>query len=491
MLRPLSWRTPVNESLPNAPPVFHDREHELQHLESVWESPGAKLITVWGRRRVGKSTLLSGFASSKRSVYLYGTRVTEQDILADLATQLRASIADPDVVPETFPNWDRALSFLTALAREERLLVVFDEFGFLCDMTPGLDTLVQRWWDRIHHTSNIMIVIASSAFSFMQGLTGASGPLHGRRTGQIELLPFDYLDAAHFFPQLSAVDRVRAYACLGGIPAYLQYAAAGTTIREIIERTFFNPNEFLFREGEDLLRTEFHQEALYASILRAVAGGEHRPSDIARAVGRRSADEIFDHLRRLLDLQFLRRDVPITEIERTRTQRVLYRLSDPYLRFWFRYVAPHQSLIQLRRSTLLWEHELDPSFDEFVARTTWEDVCHQYMWRRLGNDQLETMFNTLGRWWDNNNEIDIVGMWNNRVTIVGECKWTGTPVDQRVFDALRSKALKLPLADDPLWVLASRSGFDDKLRRRAEDGDVILIEPDDLFSATVVSQGDD
>lgn len=461
---------------------FLDREWETEQLNEIWNEPGARLVTVWGRRRVGKSTLTGRFAANKRAIYLYGTRVTQQDILSDLTAQLRSAIVDEHLLPEPFSTWDGALNFLSTIASDERLLVVLDEFQFLCEVTPGLDTLVQRWWDRIHQTANIVVIITSSAFSFMQGLTGATGPLHGRRTDQLEISPFDHYDAARFFDHLGAVDRVRAYACLGGIPAYLQFGHVGSTISEIVQRSLFNPRHFLFREGEELLRTEFHQETLYASILRAVAAGETRPSDIARAVGRASADEIFDHLRRLIDLQFLRRDVPITEIHRTRTQRVMYRLADPYLRFWFRYVAPNQSQVQLRRGSRIWETYVAPGFDDFVARTTWEDVCVQHLWRRLASDQLPVEFQRLGRWWDNTDEIDLVGVQDRLVTLVGECKWTNSPVNTRIFDELRLKARKLDTVERPLWVLASRSGFEPEVRQRAEQGDLLLIEPDDLFA---------
>ncbi|MHB8576461.1 MAG: ATP-binding protein [Dehalococcoidia bacterium] len=254
-------------------------------------------------------------------------------------------------------------------------------------MSPALDTLVQRWWDRVHRHANLMLVIAASAFSFMAGLTGAQGPLHGRRTGQVELHPFDYYDAAHFFPRVSAPERVRAYACFGGIPAYLRYWQDGTDLAGQVQQTMLAPGHMLFREGEELLRTEFHNETVYASILRAVATGEERPSDIARAVGKQSAADIFDHLRRLLDLRFLRRDVPITEWDRQRTQRALYRLADPYLRFWFRFVSPYQSFLQVGAAADLWQRTIAPALDEFVARTTWEEVCAQHLWRRLADQR--------------------------------------------------------------------------------------------------------
>jgi AAA+ ATPase superfamily predicted ATPase len=459
-----------------------DRERELATLERSWRARGPQLLTVWGRRRVGKSTLLSRFARGKRAVYIYGTRMPEQNILGDLAAQLRGFVQQPRLMPDTFTNWFHALDALSEIAAGERLLIIFDEFQFLCESTPGLDTLVQRWWDLDRHKANFMVVVASSGFSFMRDLTGAVGALHGRRTGQIDLTPFDYLDAARFFPDLTPEDRVRAYACLGGMPAYLAAATAGPSLHAIIAGSFFDPGAFLFREGEELLRTEFHQEALYAAILRAVAAGERRPSDIARAVGRGSADEIFDHLRRLLELHILQREVPITETHRARSTRVLYRLADPYLRFWFQYIVPSRPMILVGRAENFWERDLAPGFDEFVARTTWEEVCVQHLWRRVAAGTLEPTFQQLGRWWDNEDEIDLVGTRDEQVTLVGECKWTGAPVRAEILLALRRKAAKLQLTLRPLWVLASRSGFEPELRRLAEQEHILLIAPDDLYA---------
>ena len=461
---------------------FFNRELELQDLEKVWTSRGAALVTLWGRRRVGKSTLLAHFASGKRAVYLYGTRMREGDILNGLALQAAEAFGDAYLRSAPFPSWDVALDYLAERARSERLLLVLDEFPYLCDATPGLDTIVQRWWDRIHRSSRIMVVLSGSGFSFMEGLTGAQGALHGRRTAQVAVHPFDYLDASRFYPHLSSEDKVRTYACFGGVPAYLRYWEGKAKLRRHAEVTILSPGHVLFREAEELLRTEFHQEALYASILRAVANGEERPSDIARAVGRHSADEIFDHLRRLQDLRFLRREVPVTELERTRTQRVLYRLADPYLRFWFRFVSPYQSFLQLGKGEELWAREIAPALDEFVARSTWEEVCIQHLWRRLKEDDIGAEFSQLGRWWDGKEEVDLVGLWRGRATLVGECKWSATPIGMDVLSELKRKAAQLPIRGQPLWVLASRSGFAAEVHDAAAEGGVLLVSPGEMFN---------
>ncbi|MEX1158464.1 MAG: ATP-binding protein, partial [Thermomicrobiales bacterium] len=450
--------------------------------ERAWAAPGAELITVWGRRRVGKSALLSRFAAGKHAIYIYGTRISQRDLLSNMATQMARVFDMPSLRFAAFQSWDDVFDILTQESRKARLLVVFDEFPYLCDVSQGLDTLVQRWWDRIHRTENMMVVIAGSAFSAMRGLTGYTGALHGRRTGQMDVEPFGYFDAAHFFAHLSPVDRVRAYACFGGIPAYLNYVRDDWTLAENVQQTILTPGHVLYREAEDLLRIEFHQEMLYASILRSIASGEERPSDIARDVGKGGVNEILEHLVRLQELHFIRRDVPVTEFERPRSRRVLYRVADPYLRFWFRYVTRYQAILQVGDIAAVWERDIEPTLDEFVARTTWEDVCIQYLWNLLAARRIEPTFQRLGRWWDNQNEIDIVGTRDNHVTLAGECKWTNAPVGMDVFHRLQTKTIGLEVREPVQWVLASRAGFEPEVRRRAEQGDLLLIEPDDLFA---------
>ncbi|MFN0071750.1 MAG: ATP-binding protein [Chloroflexota bacterium] len=460
---------------------FRNRSAELTQLEDVWSLPRAQLLTLWGRRRVGKSALLGKFASNRRGLYIYGTRLAERTVLQSVATQAAAVFDDPYLREAPFPTWESALDYTVERARSDRSVLILDELPYLCQVSPGLDTLLQRWWDQHARSSNLMVVLAGSAFSFMHGLTGATGALHGRRTSQLEVHPFNYTDAALFFPELAPVDRIRAYACFGGIPAYLEHWISGASLKENLHATMLQPGHTLFREAEELLRTEFHQEALYASILRAVSMGHGRPSDIAQAAGKRSANDVAEYLRPLVELRFLRREVPITEQGRPRSHHVLYRLADPYLRFWYRFVQPFQALLQLGRVNDVWARELVPTLDEFIARTTWEEVCQQHLWLRIARGTLPADCSAIGRWWDAHSEIDIVGLWQGRATVIGECKWSNQSMGMRDLTELQRKAAVLDLADRPLWVLASRTGFTEELQMRATGGDVLLLEPGTMF----------
>lgn len=452
---------------------FLDRQREMTQLESAWQRSQADLITLWGRRRVGKSTLLAEFARDKRGLYFYGTRMPLPDLLADFSRQAAELLDDPYLARAPFASWEIALEELSRRLAGQRWVLILDEFSYLCEVSPGLDTLVQRWWDNNGQHSQVLTIIAGSAFSFMEGLVGTRGPLHGRRTGQLDLRPFDYRDAALFYPHLSPADRVRAYACLGGMPAYLRHFQPGEPLAAALKRTVLAREHALFREAEELLRTEFHRQALYAAILRAVAQGEARPSDIARAAGKSSADQIFDHLQRLQELGLLEREVPVTERGRPRLQRVLYRLAEPYLRFWYKFVSPHQSLLFVTSPDDFWEREVAPRLDEFVARTAWEEVVRQALWRRL-----PARVSDLGRWWDSANEFDVVGVWEGAVTLIGECKWTNSPLSLRDLHALRARSSVLSPDREAIYLLASRSGFRADLKK--QEG-VLLLTPEELY----------
>lgn len=282
----------------------------------------------------------------------------------------------------------------------------------------------------------------------------------------------------------------RAYAAFGGVPAYLDVWRDGVALPDMIQSALLTPGELLFAEADELLRTEFHQATMYMAILRAITFGQVKPSDIARAAGKPSADDIFPYLRRLIELRLVRREAPVTEWDQVRPRATLYWLDDPYLRFWFRYVSPTRARLQLGGARRVWDAEIAPTLNQFVAATTWESVCQQGIWRQVAAGSLPVDLTHLGRWWDNTDAIDLVGHWQGDVRLVGECKWTNEPVGETTLVELQRKAAKLSLRQLPIWVLASRSGFTPELRQLATTrADLALITPDRLYEVATATDG--
>jgi AAA+ ATPase superfamily predicted ATPase len=260
-----------------------------------------------------------------------------------------------------------------------------------------------------------------------------------------------------------------AYAVLGGMPAYLEQFDPGRSIKENVKATILRRNTYLSEEPEWLLLGELRRDATYASILRAIATGARRPSDVARAIGKDSAQDVAPQLATLVDLNLVVRETPVTERIQPRSRSSLYWIADHYLAFWYRYVDPARSLVARGLGERLWDRSIAPTLGEYVSRPAFEGACRQYLWRSLAAGTLpaDLMFTEVGTWWGGGDvEIDVAATGERgRVVLAGSCKWTQSPVDVREYAALQ-EALTLSRLEreDPYFALFSRSGFTQRLR---------------------------
>jgi uncharacterized protein len=471
--------------------AFLNRTRELASLRTAATSDQAELVIVYGRRGVGKSTLLSRAVNGMRHVFYGATRRTLPVQLEDLTAVVRGAYPD-EFVPAMFTSVEDFLRFLAELARRhpaEPVVAIIDELPYLADVDPGLLTVLQHWWDRSKGLANLKLFLAGSYVGFMERqVLGASAPLYNPRTGQLKLEPLRYDEAALFFPSYSPRERIEAYAVLGGMPTYLERFDPDRGLDENLLLTVLRPNTFLNREPDWLLLEDLRRDVIYGSILRAVATRNRRPSDIARSIGKASAQDITRQIEALRDLNLIRREVPITDIRRPMSRRSLYWLADNYLAFWYRYVDPNQSLItEDQRQRVL--ARIKQSFHEYVARPPFEEVCRQFLLRAYGADRLPTdlHFNAVGTWWNRTHEIDIVAQEGSATTLVGSCKWTNASMDggdlYQLRQALTAAKAELTPASSCWYALFSREGFDASLVAAAGESDsrVLLFTPEDLF----------
>lgn len=219
--------------------MFINRHQELAALERMFQSETAQFFVLYGRRRVGKTELLLQFCKNKRSIYFIASQLKERDHLQQLTEIARHTINDPLLQNLVFDDWESALIYFGQQAQEERLVLVLDEFQYLCEDTAALPSLIQRFWDLHGKNSKLFLILCGSQVSFMEReVLAEQSPLYGRRTGQLRLMPLSYRDSGYFFPEYAAKDKLRAYGILGGIPAYL--------------------NQFVLRSPNDPQRTLEH-----------------------------------------------------------------------------------------------------------------------------------------------------------------------------------------------------------------------------------------
>jgi len=343
--------------------MFVGRDRELEVLRELASSGRPELFVLYGRRRVGKTELLQHLCNNRRAVYFLAAQVRERDNLRAFRDSLRETLDDPLLENIEFPDWPTALAYAADKAGDERLVVVLDEFPYLCENSKGLTSQIQRFWDTKGKQSSLMLVLCGSQVSFMEKeVLAERSPLFGRRTGQRRLEPLEPEQTLPFHPGWSVRDCVITYGILGGMPAYQQRFREEHDLNTNIRREILRPEGYLFDEVDFLLRSELTSPATYGSILSAVAREPGRLGDIAQAVGIDSTTAN-KYLTVLREMRLVEREIPITDPNPLRSRRGVYRISDRFIAFHFRHVRPHLSLIHAGRGERVLHDKVVPSFD--------------------------------------------------------------------------------------------------------------------------------
>ncbi len=466
---------------------FYNRTHELERLQRRWDTGEAQIFTLWGRRRVGKSVLLLRFAEGKRHLYFEATSGTRADQLADFSERLaeatgRAALAAP--------SWRDALDAVADWAREGPVLVVLDEFQYIAKESGDVGSIVNVWWRERGEQLPIFLVLCGSEVGFFEReVVNYSATTYGRRAGQLRLRPFAPADVALFLGEWGPEERIAAYAVFGNMPYYLAQIRPRQSLAENILELILMSDGLLHEEAPLLLEQELTDAAGYFSVLRAIAAGQTRVSQIAQrtGVGTVRVSQMLDTLQ---SMWLVERTVPVTVRNPERSRQSLYRILDPYLRFWFRFVLPaHGRLIDAGGAQRHLTGRVLPQLDEFVSSPAFEEVCQRWLLREIDAASV-------GRWWgkvremrgralrDIDREIDVVAVDDSgRVTALGSCKWTAGPLphaEKTKLDALA--AYLLPDADPPALYFFARNGFAPQLALEAEqDPRIHLVAPADLF----------
>ena len=461
-------------------PPFIDRVSELAFLDELAARPGGQLYVLYGRRRVGKTALLREFCRSRPHVYFQAAQVPDSDNLSQFHAAAADALDESGLRAARFESWEALLGYLAQRA-DQRLVVVLDEFPYLCEADPGLPSRIQRFWDHQGQQSNLMLALSGSAVSFMENkvLAGRSA-LFGRRTGQQELLPLPLPAAVRFFPGWSLADQFRAYGALGGMPMYLAQFDPRRSFPENVSQALLRPQSLLYEEPANLLRSELRDPQVYNGILEAVAAGLTRPNEIAGRVGVQ-VTALSHYLPVLQSLRLLRRTVSITDRAPDKRSRGRYFLADNFLRFWYRFVLPNRSLLEMDLGDEVWRNQVSPMFDQFLG-ATFEQACRDWV-RAGGKERLPSPpLGDVGPFWSRDVEIDLLCETADGGHLAGECKWSVSPVGPRALEGLREKTKSLP----ETWqkglrlALFSRSGFSDSLRERADAEGVLLVGLEDL-----------
>ena len=458
---------------------FINRHEELGFLEKEYCREGSSLVVLYGRRRVGKTSLAAEFIKAKDALYFLASEENETQNRIAFKNIVAEQTGNELLMSASVDNWDMVFKAWLDAASEEKKLMVLDEFQYLGKANYAFPSIFQRIWDTMLKDRNVMVILCGSHISMMESQTLMySSPLYGRRTGQIRLkqIPFRYYN--EFLPDKNKKELIEYYAVTGGVPKYIELFYDSDNLYNAIENNVLSKQGFLYDEPNFLLGREVTEVGSYFSVIKTIAAGNRKLSKMATALELKQTG-LTKYLKTLINLDILEREVPITEDNPEKSKKGLYRIKDNFMAFWFQFVFPNLSYIESghRESAMKKiEANLMGSHVSFV----YEDICLENMWDLNADDTWEFNFDKAGRWWDNNNEIDIVAIDSaGKDIIFGECKYWNKVVGTAVLDELEQKSDKVDWKKSERrnhFILFSINGFSDELKKLVKTRkDLILM----------------
>ncbi|MHA1594792.1 MAG: ATP-binding protein [Candidatus Baldrarchaeia archaeon] len=461
--------------------AFINREKELSVLHERFKTSRAELIVVYGRRRVGKTTILKEFLKRVGGVYFLGRQESELDQLRRFSSILARYFGDKFLEKSPFTNWDGLFEYLASKAENQRVVVIFDEFPYMVSSCPKLPSILQDFWDNRLSYTKIFIVLCGSSIGMMEEIIGGKSPLYGRRTGQLRIGPLKFSDVRKFFPKYTFRDQITVYAVLGGTPAYLVQFDTQKNIMSNIEENVLRTDAFLYQDPLFVLREEIEEPRFYFSILKAIAYGATRLSDIINLTGL-GKGLVSKYIATLIDLDLIKREVPVTEKHPEKSRKGIYKIKDHFFRFWFRFIYPHMEEIELGDTKFIID-TIERNLQEFVA-PVFEEICMEALKILNLKNKLPTRFLQFGKWWNRGEEIDIVALDpRTKCMLVAECKWSTKPVSASELGRLVEKAELVEWMNDTrktFYAYFSSGGFTKSAYSVAQEYNIFTFDLEKL-----------
>ncbi len=431
--------------------MLRNRERELGYLDTRYASGRAELAVLYGRRRVGKTTLVYHWVQDKPHLFFFATQDDNATLLRRFSQQVRQAVGESPAPAFTYPDWETALRALVPLARERRFVVVIDEFPRLVAAHPPIASYLQMAWDlELQHTQ-VFLVLTGSLLSVMrQQALAPDAPLYLRHTWPFELQPLTVADLRAFFPAYTPDELVETYAVLGGMPYYLISVDPAVDLLTNVRRAILEPTGPLFNEIPLQLHLEMRglDLPLYLRVLQAIAQGMHTRTEIVQAAALQ--DKNLSHY--LLTLQEMGLVAAQQPLARSGGERhwARYHLRDPFLRFWQRFVAPHQAELEIGHGQEALWHEIRLQMPQVVA-PIWEQVARWHLLRCAGQGGLPSVVE-VGSWWSRQAQIDVVGVdRRSRSVVLGEARWRQEPFARRDLDRLVERGQHWLAGSDARW----------------------------------------
>ena len=447
---------------------FVGRKRELKKLEELYATEEFQMAVFYGRRRVGKTTLINEFCKGKKTIFCVGIESTEKENLESFSKEVWRSMEQGIEMP-AFKDFESLFDYIAKLSEKERMVLVIDEYPYLASASPAVSSILQACIDRKMKDGKLFLILCGSSMSFMEHqVLGYKSPLYGRRTAQFKILPFDYWEAKEMLPGFQEEEQALLYGITGGIPEYLYRIRQDWSVEQNLVDLFFDSSGRLFEEPSNLLKQELRDPSTYNAILTAIAEGHSKLNEIASTVGIASGG-CSNLLTSLSELGIITKETPVAE---TSAKKTIYKITDQMFRFWYRFVGPNTNTITAGYGEQVFQRLVAEQLSDFMGQV-FEKMCLDWMVIQQGEGSLPIFFSQIGHWWGGNpktrkqEEIDIMAV-EKSSAIFGECKWRNEPIDKAVLDKMIVKAEMFHYEKKYIY-LFSKSGFTQGCKERAEE----------------------
>ena len=436
--------------------MFIGRTKELDALTRLYNSDKFEFAVIYGRRRVGKTAIISEFIKDKESIFFTGVESNEKQNLENFSKAIFESTSNTPA-DTIFPSFQSALDYTFKISKNKRLILVIDEYPYVARSSKSLASTLQLLIDKYKDNSKLFIILCGSSMSYMEdNVLSYKAPLYGRRTAQFKIEPFEFLEACKYFSNFSDEDKAIAYGIVGGTPQYLLQINDKFSIEQNIKNIYLNTTSAIYEEPTNLLKQEVREPAIYNAVISAIATGYSKLSEISSKIGENTS-VCSIYIKNLISLGIIKKENPYGE---TSSRKTIYSISDNMFRFWYRFIPENISIISRGASDLAY-NRIKPCISDYMGEV-FEEICKQYLWSLLLKG--EENFIDLGRWWGTNpnkktqEEIDIMGITDKNTALFCECKWKNEDIDTSVLEKLieRGEIFSYP---NKRYYLFSKTGF--------------------------------
>jgi AAA+ ATPase superfamily predicted ATPase len=461
-----------------------NRTRELGYLDTRYAGRRAEIVVLYGRRRVGKTSLLHHWVQTKPHLFFFATEDDSATLLRRFSQLIQQAAGQTVAADFSYPDWESALRALVPLTGAGRFVVVIDEFPRLVAAYPPITSYLQMVWDMALQHTQIFLVLTGSLLSVMRReLLAADSPLYLRHTWPFELKPLTVADLPAFFPTYSPDALIETYAILGGLPYYLISVDPAVDLLTNIRRVVLAPTGSLLNEIPLQLHLELQgmDIRLYMRVLQVIAKGAHTRQAIVQAAGFQGKN-LSHYLHTLQELGLLIAREPL-ERNPDSQRWALYHLADPFLAFWHRYVEPHLAELEIGVGQEAAWQTIRLELAQVTA-PIWEQVARLHLLSQSRQQGLPPI-SEVGSWWNRQAQLDVVGLdRHSRSVVFGEARWRQEPFTRQHLERLMTQSQAWLRGSDAHWdvyyAVYARNLAPGLLALAAEERNLFLFTPESV-----------